>query len=417
MFKLLCERYRFLLHFRSHRVATGFVMEHCPMSSGTMTVDELRRKIRLGKLQIMTRQELIDAISILNNHITELQREGFDPLAISKAMEAITTATRIVTENVDSPIFREVMAPESRIVDVNTAAILEFGYLDRDDFLAADPSTLFENPDERLTIHSMVDEDGFAVIDEISLKKKDGQTFCASLRTVSLPDEKSREKHCMMILNGVPSIDDEIKSFGMEEAQLVYGTLQGAVSALQATLEMMDHGTADEQQKIARLSVAISREMGLSREETTGIGLAAALHDIGKIYIPQGILDNTEGLTDVQMGIIQDHPEVGFNVLKTVELKIPKFPWPLAEIVLQHHERIDGSGYPQGLKGDEILVGARIIAVADVMVAMTTDRPHRKAPGLEKALRELKDNRGVLYDPDVVDACLKVIKAKYISLV
>jgi HD-GYP domain-containing protein (c-di-GMP phosphodiesterase class II) len=202
----------------------------------------------------------------------------------------------------------------------------------------------------------------------------------------------------------------------MDEAQLVYGTLQGAMSALQATLEMMDHGTADEQQKIARLSIAIARELGLSREETTGIGLAAALHDIGKIYIPQGILDNPEDLTDVQMGIIQDHPEVGFNVLKTVELKIPKFPWPLAEIVLQHHERIDGSGYPQGLKGDEILLGARIIAVADVMVAMTTDRPHRKAPGLEKALMEIEESKGELYDPEVVDACLKALAEKHVSL-
>ena len=309
------------------------------------------------------------------------------------------------------------MNPEGCIVDVNTAAIHMFGYIDRDDFLAADPSLLFENPDERLTIHSMLNDEGFAVIDEINLRKKDGQTFSTSMRTVSLPNEETGEKHCMTILNGALSNDAEEESFGMDEVQLVYGTLQGAMSALQATLEMMDHGTADEQQKIARLSIAIARELGLSREETTGIGLAAALHDIGKIYIPQGILDDPEDLTDVQMGIIQDHSEVGFNVLKTVELKIPKFPWPLAEIVLQHHERMDGSGYPQGLKGDEILLGARIIAVADVMVAMTTDRPHRKAPGLDKALKEIQENKGDLYDPEVVDACLKAIEEKHVSLV
>jgi len=387
------------------------------MQSETMTIDELRRKIRLGKLQIMTRQELIEAITILNRRVSELEGDGFDPATISKAMEAISAATRIVTENVGTPIFREIMSPKGSIVDVNTAAIQMFGYIDRDDFLAADPSLLFENPDERLTIHSMLNDEGFAVIDEINLRKKDGQTFLTSMRTVSLPDEDTGEKHCMTILNGMPSGDAEEDSLGMDEAQLVYGTLQGAMSALQATLEMMDHGTADEQQKIARLSIAIARELGLSREETTGIGLAAALHDIGKIYIPQGILDNPEDLTDVQMGIIQDHSEVGFNVLKTVELKIPKFPWPLAEIVLQHHERMDGSGYPQGLKGEEILIGARIIAVADVMVAMTTDRPHRKAPGLEKALRELEVKKGDLYDPEVVDACLKAIEEKLVSLV
>jgi len=195
-----------------------------------------------------------------------------------------------------------------------------------------------------------------------------------------------------------------------EEVQLVYGTLQGAVQALTATVEMIDNRTADEQKRMARLAIAIAKEMGLSEEEVTGIGLAGVLHDLGKIYLPKDILDSSEMLAEWQRSIMNDHPEVGFNILKTVELRTPGFPWPIAEVVLQHHERMDGSGYPGGLSGDEILLGARVLAVADVVAAMTTDRAYRGAPGLESALNEIARNRSKLYDPDVVDACLRLFE-------
>jgi HD-GYP domain-containing protein (c-di-GMP phosphodiesterase class II) len=154
----------------------------------------------------------------------------------------------------------------------------------------------------------------------------------------------------------------------------------------------------------------------MPEDEITGIGLAAALHDIGKIYIPEEIRNSNVPLKEWQQNVIRDHPEVGFNILKSVELKTPGFPWPIAEIVLQHHERLDGSGYPQGLSGEEILLGARILAVADVVAAMTSDRPYRPTPGIEKAMEEIITNRQQLFDPDVVDACVDVVNEGLVNL-
>ncbi len=135
--------------------------------------------------------------------------------------------------------------------------------------------------------------------------------------------------------------------------------------------------------------------------------MAAAVYDIGKINVPIELLSDPEGLTDLEYGIIKAHPQVGYEVLKEV-----RFPWPVAEIVLQHHERMDGSGYPQGLKGDEIMLEARILAVADVVVAMASRQPYRSALGIESALEEISRNRGTLYDRNVVGACLKLFRQK-----
>jgi HD-GYP domain-containing protein (c-di-GMP phosphodiesterase class II) len=135
--------------------------------------------------------------------------------------------------------------------------------------------------------------------------------------------------------------------------------------------------------------------------------MAAAIHDIGKISLPAEILAKPIPLSDIERSLIQAHPQAGYDILVGIE-----FPWPLAEIVLQHHERMDGSGYPQGLSGDSILEAARIIGVADVVETMSSHRPYRPSLGIDKALEEITKNRGVLYDPPVVDACLKLVNDK-----
>jgi HD-GYP domain-containing protein (c-di-GMP phosphodiesterase class II) len=133
--------------------------------------------------------------------------------------------------------------------------------------------------------------------------------------------------------------------------------------------------------------------------------MASLIHDIGKITIPAEILSKHGRLNDLEWGMIKAHPKVGYDILKTVE-----FPWPVAQIVLEHHERIDGSGYPQGLSDGDILIKARILAVADVVEAMSSHRPYRPARGIDKALEEISQNRGRLYDPEAVDACLKLFR-------
>lgn len=187
-------------------------------------------------------------------------------------------------------------------------------------------------------------------------------------------------------------------------------TLDGIVSALAATAESRDPYTAGHQQRVCRLACAIAHEMGLPEEQVKGLRVAATLHDMGKISVPAEILNKPGRITDVEMGIIKTHPQVGYDILKAIE-----FPWPVAQTVLQHHERLDGSGYPSGLSGEEILLEARILGVADVVESMSSHRPYRPALGVDRALEEISRNSGVLYDPVVVDACLKVFRGKEIA--
>jgi len=187
--------------------------------------------------------------------------------------------------------------------------------------------------------------------------------------------------------------------------------LEGTVAAVASTVEMRDPYTAGHQRRVALVSAAIAKEMGLSAGRIHGLRLAGTVHDLGKINIPADILSKPGKLTPIEYEFIKTHPQVGYDILKPVE-----FPWPIADIVLQHHERLDGSGYPNGLKGDAIMLEARILAVADVVESMMSHRPYRAALGLEAALAEIRQGRGKLYDPLVVDACLKVFESGRLKL-
>jgi PAS domain S-box-containing protein/putative nucleotidyltransferase with HDIG domain len=179
--------------------------------------------------------------------------------------------------------------------------------------------------------------------------------------------------------------------------------LEGTVYALAATVETRDPYTSGHQRRVTQLTCAIAEEMGLSRDQIEGIRVAGLIHDIGKISIPAEILSKPRQLTDTEFSLLKAHPKVAYDILKRIE-----FPWPVADIVVQHHERLDGSGYPNGVKGDEILLEARILAVADVVEAMASHRPYRPARGIDKALEEIEKNTGKLYDPKIVDVCLKL---------
>jgi len=181
--------------------------------------------------------------------------------------------------------------------------------------------------------------------------------------------------------------------------------LRGTIQAMVLTIETRDPYTAGHQRSVTDLARSIAKEMGFPRDKIAGIRMAGALHDIGKIAIPAEILTKPGQLSKAEFELIKKHPQTGYNILKPI-----KFPWPVAQIVLQHHERMDGSGYPQGLSGKDILLEARILGVADVVEAMASHRPYRPALGIDKALAEISINRGKLYDIKVVDACLKVFK-------
>lgn len=208
-----------------------------------------------------------------------------------------------------------------------------------------------------------------------------------------------------------------IKSLRLEkELEQAYGKLrramEGTIQALSTTVEMRDPYTAGHQRRVTELACAVAREMGLQEKRTEGIYIAGLLHDIGKIAVPAEILSKPGTISEGEFTIMKSHPRVGFEILKGI-----KFPWPVAQIILQHHERMDGSGYPSGLSGEEIYLEARILGVADVVEAMASHRPYRPALGIDKALQEISQNSGPLYDPKVVDACLTLFNQKGFSFV
>ena len=180
--------------------------------------------------------------------------------------------------------------------------------------------------------------------------------------------------------------------------------IEGTIHAMAMTVEMRDPYTAGHQRQVADLASAIAEKMGISREQIDSIHLAGTIHDIGKMQVPTEILSKCGKLTELEFDMIKTHSQAGYDILKTIE-----FQWPIAEFVLQHHERMDGSGYPSGLKAESILIEARILSVADVVDAIVPHRPYRSALGIEKAQEEIFDNRGIVYDSDVVDACLSII--------
>jgi len=195
-----------------------------------------------------------------------------------------------------------------------------------------------------------------------------------------------------------------------ERTSLLRRAMEGIIRAISRAVELRDPYTSGHQQRVAMLSGAIAQEMGLPKDRIEGIRLAAMIHDLGKITVPAGILSKPTRLADYELAIIRTHSQVGYDILKEIE-----FPWPIAEIVYQHHEKMDGSGYPRGLSGKDILLDARILCVADVVEAMASHRPYRPAIGLDQALAEISDNAGALYDPEAVQACLSLFRRKGFS--
>jgi putative two-component system response regulator len=181
--------------------------------------------------------------------------------------------------------------------------------------------------------------------------------------------------------------------------------LDGIIVSMALMVEIRDPYTAGHQQRVAQLACAIAAKMGLSQTIIEGIRIAGILHDVGKIRVPVSILNRTGQLLEAEMDVIKIHPQISYDILKNIP-----FPWPCAQMVLQHHERLDGSGYPFGIRGDEILLESRILAVADVTEAKSSFRPYRPAQGIEAALAELREHRGITYDSDAVDACLALFK-------
>ncbi len=183
--------------------------------------------------------------------------------------------------------------------------------------------------------------------------------------------------------------------------------IEGTANIITKVVETRDPYSTGHQQRVSKLARAIGREMKLSQDKIEGTKIASLVHDIGKVNLPTGIISKPSKLVEVEFNLIKNYPKVGYDILRKVD-----FPWPIAEIVLQHQEKIDGSGYPGGLKGDEICIEAKILGVANVVEAMSSYKSYRPALSIDEALAEISINKNTLFDPEVVDTCIKLFKEK-----
>jgi len=301
----------------------------------------------------------------------------------------------------------EVDYETNRFISVNDIVCEYTGYT-RDELLTINLFNLLTEESQKLMIARleklMAGEKTEPTV-EYCIRTKDGNELWG-LFTARYIYEAGKLKGATGVIYNITDrkrVEEELR----ESLEQLRRAMQTTIQVLVMAVEMKDPYTAGHQRRMTDLARTMATEMGLPPEKIEGLRMAGIIHDIGKITLPTEILSKPTKLSAIELSLIREHVRLGYDILKDVESA-----WPLAEIVLQHHERMDGSGYPRGLKGEEILIEARILAVADVVEAMASHRPYRAALGLDAAMEEIEKNRGFLYDSHVVDTCLRVFREK-----
>ncbi|MGD1153833.1 MAG: PAS domain S-box protein [Syntrophales bacterium] len=305
---------------------------------------------------------------------------------------------RSIFENAQEGIFQTTY--EGQYLAANRALATILGYDSPEDLMTTiiDISTqLYVNPEVRKALLKMIEEQGPAKGVETQFYRKDGSIIWVSVNQQAVRDAEGR----VLYYEG---FNEDITT-KKESIERIKKALGATVQAIAVTVETRDPYTAGHQRRVADLARAIATEMNLPTDQIDAIQMAAGIHDLGKISVPAEILSKPSKLTDLEFGIIKTHAQSGYDILKDIE-----FPWPIARMVLEHHERMDGSGYPRNLKRDDILMEARILAVSDVVEAIGSHRPYRPSLGIDAALEEIENNRGTHYDTSTVDACLRIFR-------
>jgi len=324
-----------------------------------------------------------------------------------EAMRASEKKYRDIFENAIEGIYQ--VTPEGKFITANAAFARMAGYDSPEeliDHIQNIQTQLYVHPEDRIRFLDQIREKGLVNNFETEFKRKDGSAFWVSINARAVKDERGNITYHEGFIEDITARKKAEEGLNkiLDNLRKAIGT---TIHVLVSVLESRDPYTAGHQSRSADLACAIAREIGLPEDRIEGIRMASVIHDIGKLSIPAEILTKPAKLTDLEYALIKEHARSGYDMLKDVES-----PWPLAEIVYQHHERFDGSGYPRHLQGDEILLEARILGVADVVEAMASHRPYRPSLGVEAALEEIEKNRGILYDPKVADACLRLFREK-----
>ncbi len=314
---------------------------------------------------------------------------------------------RSLIENAQEGVYQT--SPDGKFMTVNNGFARILGYNSAQEILEAvtDISNqLYVYPQDRGRLLKIVKKYGSVTNFETQFYRKDGSRLWVSLSSNAALDDQKQ----VLYYQGMVQDISEKKQIEVERAENVKTlrkSLGATISAMAVMVETRDPYTAGHQRRVADLARAIATEMKLPSDQIDGVRMAGMLHDVGKISIPSEILTKPTQLTVLEFNLIKTHPVSGYEILKDIE-----FPWPIARIVLEHHERVNASGYPHGLKENEILLESKIMAVADVMEAISSHRPYRPAHGIEAGLQEIEKNKGILYDVDVANACLRLFREK-----
>lgn len=317
---------------------------------------------------------------------------------------------RTLYTNVPVGLFRSEASERGRLLEANPAMASIFGYDSPPAILKTTAVSLFAREEDRGRMLELLGKRKVIRDHAVEMRRADGSAFWASISARSFTSPDGSRTYIDGIVKDV-SETRQYESDLRRSVESLQNAIEGTVSAMSMLVEMKDPYTSGHQKGVAHLACAIAEEMGLPEETVSCIRIASTLHDLGKLSIPTEILSKPGPLSEYEVDFLKTHPRAAYDILESIE-----FPWPIAKVILQHHERMDGSGYPQGLKGEDISIEARIVAVSDVVEATASRRPYRASKGVEVALKAIREGAGVIYDEEVVEACVRLFHDKGFSL-
>ncbi len=301
------------------------------------------------------------------------------------------------------------ISPKGKLLISNPALHQMLGYDSVDDLsnTITDIGTqVYAKPGDQVQLIKLLKQNDHVDGYETRLRKKDGSILWIKANIWTVRDENN---HILFYEGIVEDISDRIlrEETLVNSAEKLKTAMMETINIVSTIVEQRDPSTAGHQQRVAELAAAIAKELNFPPQKIEGIRVAGLMHDVGKVSIPAEILTKPCKLSPIEMGLVKVHASAGFDILKNIE-----FPWPISKAIQQHHERMNGSGYPSGLSREEIISEARILAVADVVEAMLSHRPYRPGLGIDKTMNEIEANKGILYDEQVVDACVSLFRNK-----
>jgi len=377
------------------------IKERSPMTEGIFVTGYASQSSAIGAVDLQAYRYVEKPFD--TGKLLGMIRRAVEKRELGRAFQESEKRYRALFEGSRDAIF--ITSEGNDFIEVNQASLDLLGYA-RAELMKLRPGEIFQTPGDFRKIDREIRDRGYIKDCEVAFLRSDGKgVTCLISSTERLASDGSIREYQTIVKDITRQKHDQQKLENTLE--MLRKNLNGVIKLVARVVEKRDPYTAGHQRRVTDLARTIAQEMNLSGTQVDAIRIAGSIHDIGKILIPSEILNKPGNLSAIEMSLLKAHSRIGYDTLKEIE-----WPYPVPEIVLQHHERMDGSGYPQGLVGHDILIEARILAVADVVESMNSHRPYRPALGVQAALEEISRGEGSLYDADVVGACLRLFREK-----